>query len=114
MFLGYKVVNNADIDYDLIPLTTVMAQQSDNITMAPQWARWRLKSPTSPLFTQPFVQVLIKEYIKASRHCPLWGESTGDRWIPRTKGQLRGKYFHFMTSSGKPTLLTGCPLADAR
>ena len=22
-----------------------------------------------------------------------------DRWIPRTKGQLRGKYFHLMTSS---------------
>ena len=23
--------------------------------------------------------------------------STGDRWIPLTKGQLHGKYFHFMT-----------------
>ena len=29
----------------------------------------------------------IKENIKASRHWPLWGEFTGDRWIPRTKGQ---------------------------
>ena len=28
----------------------------------------------------------------------VWG-SHGDRWIPRTKGQLRGKCFHFMTSS---------------
>ena len=27
------------------------------------------------------------------------GEFTGDRWIPRTKGQLRGKCFHLMTSS---------------
>ena len=26
-------------------------------------------------------------------------EFTGDRWIPRTKGQLRGKCFHLMTSS---------------
>ena len=25
---------------------------------------------------------------KAPRHWPLWGESTSDRWIPRTKGQL--------------------------
>ena len=28
----------------------------------------------------------IKEEIKAPRHWPLWGEFTGDRWIPRTKG----------------------------
>ena len=28
----------------------------------------------------------------------LGGEFTGDRWIPRTKGQKRGKYFHLMTS----------------
>ena len=26
-------------------------------------------------------------------------EFTGDRWIPRTNGQLRGKCFHLMTSS---------------
>ena len=29
----------------------------------------------------------IKENIKASRHWFLWGEFTGDRWIPRTKDQ---------------------------
>ena len=29
----------------------------------------------------------IKENIKAPRHWPLRGEFTGDRWIPRTKGQ---------------------------
>ena len=28
-----------------------------------------------------------KKNIKAPRHWPLWGEFTGDRWIPRTKGQ---------------------------
>ena len=47
------------------------------------WARWRLKSPASRLF----VQTQIKENIKASRHWPFWGESTGHRWIPLTKGQ---------------------------
>ena len=28
-----------------------------------------------------------------------FGEFTGDRWIPRTNGQLRGKCLHLMTSS---------------
>ena len=28
----------------------------------------------------------IKENIKAPRHWPLWGEFTGDRWIPHAKG----------------------------
>ena len=36
----------------------------------------------SPLFIQPFVQAQIKENIKAPRHLPLYGEFTGDRWIP--------------------------------
>ena len=29
-------------------------------------------------------QAQIKENIKALCHWPLWGEFTGDRWIPRT------------------------------
>ena len=54
------------------------------------------------MFTQPFIQMQIKENIKAPRHWPLCGEFTGDRWIPRTNGQLRGKCFHLMTSSCRP------------
>ena len=34
-----------------------------------------------------FIQAQIKENIKAPRRWPLWGEFTGDWWIPRTKGQ---------------------------
>ena len=45
------------------------------------------------------IQAQIKENIKAPRHWPLCGEFTGDRWIPRTNGQERGKCFHLMTSS---------------
>ena len=45
------------------------------------------------------IQTQIKEDIKAPRHWPLWGEFTGDRWIPRTNGQYRGKCFQLMTSS---------------
>ena len=40
-----------------------------------------------------------KKNIKAPRHWPLCGKFTGDRWISRTNGQLRGKCFHLMTSS---------------
>ena len=39
------------------------------------------------IVAQPFVQAQLKENIKAPGHWPLWGESTGDRWIPFTKGQ---------------------------
>ena len=59
----------------------------------------RLKSPASRMFTQPFIPTQMKENIKAPRHWPLYGEFTGDRWIPRTNGQLRGKCLHLMTSS---------------
>ena len=55
------------------------------ITVTSLWARWRLKSPASRLFTQPFIKAQFKENIKAPRHWPLWGEITGDQWIPRTK-----------------------------
>ena len=41
----------------------------------------------------------LKQNTKALRHWSLCGEFTGDRWIPRTKGQLRGKFSHMMTSS---------------
>ena len=59
-----------------------------DIAVTSQWTRWRLKSPER-LFTQPLIQAQIKKKknIKAPRHLPLWGEFTGDRWIPRTKGQ---------------------------
>ena len=39
------------------------------------------------IVNQPFIQAQIKENIKAPRPWPLWGEFTGHRWIPRTKGQ---------------------------
>ena len=37
--------------------------------------------------TQIKDQAQINENIKALRHYPIWGESTGDRWIRLTKGQ---------------------------
>ena len=64
--------------HDLIPNIT---------TVTSQWPRWRLRSTASPWFTQPYIQALIKENVKALLHWPLCGEVIGDRWIPRTKGQ---------------------------
>ena len=58
-----------------------------------------LASQITGLTTQPFMQVQIKENIKAPRHWPLCVEFTGDRWSPRTNGHWRGKCFHLMTSS---------------
>ena len=54
---------------------------------------------TSLTIVYSFIRAQIKENIKAVRHWPLCGEVTGNRWIPRTNGQLRGKCFHLMTSS---------------
>ena len=44
--------------------------------------RWRLKSPASRLFTQPFIQTQIKENIKVPLHWPLCGEFTGAGEFP--------------------------------
>ena len=45
---------------------------------------------TGVSIAQPFAQGQTNENTKAPRHWPLWGESTVGRWIPLTKGQLRG------------------------
>ena len=37
--------------------------------------------------------------VKALRNWPFWGEPTGDGWNPLTKGHLREKCFHLVTSS---------------
>ena len=67
----------------LIFIECVEFSRDDNyvllITVTAQWAWWRLKSPASRLFTQPFVQVQTKENIKAPCHWPLWGEFPGQR-----------------------------------
>ena len=43
------------------------------------------------MFTQSLIKAQIKENVKAPRHWPLCGDFSGDRWIPRTNGQQRGK-----------------------
>ena len=40
---------------------------------------------TGVLIASSIVCLGTNKKIKALRHCPLWGESTGDRWIPPQK-----------------------------
>ena len=75
----YSVSN--DICKQSCPFNVVVFVMLCIILMS-YWARWRLKSPASRLFTQPSIQAQIKENIKAPRHWLLCGEFTGDRWIP--------------------------------
>ena len=39
------------------------------------------------IVSSSFIQAQFRENIEALRHWPLWGEFTGDQWIPRTKGR---------------------------
>ena len=73
------------------------------ITVTLWWAQWRLKSPVSRLFAQPFVQAQIKKH-QSSASLAFVREI--QRWpvASLTKGQKRRKCFHLMTSScGKTT-----------
>ena len=55
--------------------------------MTSQSASWRLKSPVTQRIIQPLVYASFKEDIKFRSTATLQVESTGDRWIPLTKGQ---------------------------
>ena len=83
-------------------LVNIILHSVGDMQQTLQWrhnGRDAVSNPASPFFTHSFIQAQIKENIKAPRHWSLCGEFTGDRWIPRTNGQQRGKCFHLMTSS---------------
>ena len=67
-------------------------------TVASYWARWRLKSPASPVYST-FYSGADQRKHHSSDSLAFVCEFTCDRWIPRTNGQLRGKCFHLLTSS---------------
>ena len=74
------------------------------ITVASQWARWRLKSPASPLFSQPSIQALIKEDIKLrvtslwAGNSPVTGEFSG-QVASNTENVLHSWVIMFSSSS---------------
>ena len=70
-------------------MTTFLAANYDEIVIHYNDVIMRATASqiTGVSVAQPFVQAQFKENTNAPRHWPLWGESTGDRWIPLTKGQ---------------------------
>ena len=60
--------------------------------------------PASGLFTQPFIQVQIKENIKALPHWPLCGDFTDDLVNSLHKGPVTWKMFPFDDVIMKTTL----------
>ena len=82
---------------DAFPCHRVIMCGTRKIDQRPHALQWRHNGRdgvSNHQFTEPFIQVQIKESIKGPRHWP-----SCPRWIPRTKGQWRGKCFHLMTSS---------------
>ena len=75
------ILPNIGFNMDLLsnPGHIKITADLQNITVTSWWARWRLKSTASRLFTQPFIQAQINDNIKVPRHWPLCVEFTGDR-----------------------------------
>ena len=68
------------------------------IIMTSQRESWRLNLHTNRVFIQQFAHTNNKETSKVFVTLNLSVDFAGDRWFPSTKGQLRGKGFHFITS----------------
>ena len=77
------------------------------ITLTSWWARWRLKTMVSRLFTQPFAQAQIKENTKAPRHWPLSGNSPVTGEVPAQRASNAEFFFYLMTSSYNVFSLAG-------
>ena len=76
--LAFTVCADALANYVTQPSSdTVLTHYYDVIMI-----RWRLKSPASQLFTQPFIPTQIKENIQSSPSLAVHGEFTGNphRW----------------------------------
>ena len=78
------IIWRAVSDDDKIGITITLFHYNDVIigAMASQITSLTIVSSTVYSGTD-----LMNENIKAPRHWPLWGELTGDRWIPHTKSQ---------------------------
>ena len=59
----------------------------NHITVTSQWARWRLKYPWLDCLLNRLFWHRSKKTPKLRATGPLWGESTGDRWILLIMGQ---------------------------
>ena len=80
-------------------------QRNMNMKLQNQWHNNLLKERYSPFpmwcywYTHSSLLWRHNGRGSVSNHQPTIVYSTGDRWIPHTNGQERGKCFHLMTSS---------------
>ena len=81
-FLNTKMAHTFDIHYDDVIMTT-MAAQITSLTV---------------VYSTVYSDANQRKHQSSASLAFVWGIHR-DRWIPRTKGQLRGKCFHLMTSS---------------
>ena len=90
-----------------MPLTIPFRQDFIQLHISCNWlsSQWRHNNQDGVSNHQPHGCLLNRLFTRRSKKhqssasLALWGEVTGDRWIPRTNCQLRGKCFHLMTSS---------------
>ena len=86
------------------------------IAMTSQWAGWRLKSPASRLFTQPFIRAQIKENIKARvtglcvGNSPGTGESSAQMASNAETASIWWRHHDLWVTSLTPGL--SCPRAS--
>ena len=69
------------------------------ITVTSKWSWWRLESPASRLFAQPFVQAQFKENIKLRVTGLCDGNSPVTGGFPSQRASNAEKCFHLMVSS---------------
>ena len=83
--------SNMEIHYDDVIMTTIASQ---------------ITSLTS-VYSTVYSDAHQRKHQSSASLAFVWGIHR-DRWIPRTKGQLRGKCFHLMTSSWHWDLVHPC------
>ena len=67
-----------------------------------QWCLWRLKSPASRSFAQPFVQAQVREKISRLRGTGLSERNPSDQWIPLKKRPVMRKMPCYRTAAEAP------------
>ena len=75
------------------------ADQPDHIYQTVLPLHWRHNDHDGVWIHQPHGCLLNRLFRRRSKKTSKLRVTCPDQWIPRTKGQLRGKCFHLMTSS---------------
>ena len=92
LFFGGRLCGASAICHYNDVIMTTMASQFTSLTV---------------VYSTVYSDADQRKYQSSASLAFVWGIHR-DRWIPRTKGQLRGKCFHLMTSSGLAWVTKNC------